>query len=60
MKVIHGKNAGWWCMTEKEIIKWLLDGDPANRWQVMSDLPGEDEASGDHGGMLSEQQMSNR
>ena len=32
-------------MTEKENIKWLLDGDPAIRWQVMSDLLGESEAA---------------
>ena len=32
-------------MTEKEIIKWLLDGDPAIRWQVMCDLLGEGEAA---------------
>ena len=25
-------------MTEQEIIKWLLDGDPTIRWQVMRDL----------------------
>jgi len=31
-------------MTEQEIIKWLLDGDPAVRWQVMRDLLGDGEA----------------
>jgi hypothetical protein len=40
VEVIHGKNDGWWCMTEVEIIKWLLDGDPAIRWQAMRDLLG--------------------
>jgi squalene cyclase len=32
-------------MTEQEIIKWLLDGDTAIRWQVMRDLLGESEAA---------------
>lgn len=30
-------------MTEQEIIDWLLDSDPAIRWQVMRDLLGENE-----------------
>jgi hypothetical protein len=29
-------------MNEQEIVRWLLDGDPAIRWQVMRDLLGED------------------
>jgi hypothetical protein len=32
-------------MTEQEIIRWLLEGDPAIRWQVMRDLLGEGEAA---------------
>jgi hypothetical protein len=30
-------------MTEQEIFDWLLDSDPAIRWQVMHDLLGENE-----------------
>ena len=28
-------------MPEKSVIEWLLDSDPAIRWQVMRDLTGE-------------------
>ena len=38
MEVFYCKNTGWYSMTEQGIIDWLLEGDPAIRWQVHQHL----------------------